>query len=224
MSAPATAFDIIIPIKAPGNAETNFYIGYTTKDPVTGKISTKYMENLKTISNTGSPATSGTYGPVISSAKVGEILAPMTLKASYGSISTNIPASDNIGAAFLYFSEWDYFGTATISGWPNGPCYKLDYLLYETNYEDFLTGSTFAYTYKYMRGVACFADTGNAVSSAQLTVSTSTMPSKWGLTFPGWGGYSQNNGRLVAKKSNHQSASSEETIADVNTIITPVMG
>ena len=75
-----------------------------------------------------------------------------------------------------------------------------------------------------MRGVTCFADSGTAVSSAQLTVSTSTMPSKWGLAFPGWGGYSQNNGRLIARKSNYLSASAEETITDVNTIITPVMG
>ena len=124
------------------------------------------MEPLKSISHSGSFGSSGTIGPVLSSATVGEVLAPMTLKASYGSISQNNAGSDLIGGAFLYFSEWDYFGSATISGWSNGPCYKLSYLLYQTNYEDFLTGSTFTYSYKLMRGVVCFADTGASTSSA----------------------------------------------------------
>ena len=224
LSAPSTAFDILIPVKAPGNAQTHFYVGYTTVDPASGKISNQYMENLKIVSNSGSYSASGTYGPVLTAATVGQVLAPMTLKASYSAISVNVPATDQIGAAFLYFSEWDYFGSAGISGWTTGPCYQLSYLLYQTNYASFLTGSTFTYTYKYMRGVVCFADTANAVSTAQLTVSISTMPSKWGLLFPGWGGYSLNTGNLAALKANFYNANACATIADVTTIITPVMG
>lgn len=89
----------------------------------------------------------------------------MTLKANAPSgVSAN--SGDNLGAAFLYFSEWDYFGSSTISGWGNGPCYVMKYLLYQTNYDDYLSGSSFTYTYKAMKGVTCFADSGTAVTSA----------------------------------------------------------
>ena len=48
------------------------------------------------------------------------------------------------------------------------------------------------------------------------------MPSKFGLNFPGWGGYSNNDGNLRALKANHQAASAAETVT--SPIITPVMG
>ena len=42
----------------------------------------------------------------------------------------------------------------------------MNYLFYQTNYDDYLTGSSFTYSYKSMKGVSCFADSGNTVTTA----------------------------------------------------------
>jgi len=65
------------------------------------------------------------------------------------SITANTNANRNIGAGFSYFSEWDYFRSSTITGWNSyGTCSRLKYLFYYTNYASYLTGATFASTYK----------------------------------------------------------------------------
>lgn len=111
-----------------------------------------------------------------------------------------------------------------MTGWSNGPCYILSYLLYSTNYQQFLAGNAFTYTYKNMKGVVCFTDTGNSVSSAQLTISSSVIPSKWGLTLPGNGGYSQDLGQLLFVNSNYMAVPSSIVITPTTGIITPIMG
>lgn len=224
---PSTAFNILIPIKADqGKVQTYFYLGYTTKDPVTGVVSLSYISPRKVVTHSGSFATSGTYGPVTSGYTLGQTVAPLNLKAAYSGAVT-INAADNLGGAFLYFSEYDYFGSAiSVGGWTNGPCYILNYLLYSTNYAAYLTGSTFAYKYKDMKGVACFTDTAVSVSAAQLTIPTSVIPARWGLSLPGSGGYSQNTGNLLAKNTNYVPAPNVNsiTITNLSTIISPTMG
>lgn len=100
----------------------------------------------------------------------------------------------------------------------------MSYLLYSTNYDLYLTGSTFTYTYKNMKGIACFCDTGTSTSSAQITVSSSTIPSRWGLILPGNGGYSQNSGNLIDLKINYMNALSSLQITNASSILTPTMG
>ena len=91
----------------------------------------------------------------------------MKIKSDQGSIVQN--DATEIGAAFLYFSEWDYFKESKVS-WPNGPCYMMQYLLYSTNYDDFVSsGTPFTYTYKNMKGAVCFCDTGDTTSGSFLS-------------------------------------------------------
>lgn len=166
---------------------------------------------------------SGSYGPILTGMILGQTISSLNIKASTGSAIT-INSNDNVGGAFLYFSEYDYFGTSTVSGWTNGPCYILSYLLYSTNYQQFLAGSAFTYIYKNMKGVVCFTDTAASVSSAQLTISSSLIPSKWGLALPGYGAYSQNLGQLLSYNKNYMNVPSSITINPTTGIITPTMG
>ena len=178
---------------------------------------------MRTITHTGSFSTNGLYGPDVTSANVGDTITSMILKARAPSgVSQN--SGDNLGAAFLYFSEWDFFGASSVTNWPNGDCYKMNYLLYQTNYDDFLIGSTFTYTYKEMKGVVCFADTGTTVTSTDLTISEGYIPAKWGLIIPGYGGYSHNTGNLYSRNDNHYAIPSALAISDLSTITTPTMG
>ncbi len=193
------------------------------KDPTTGAVSIAYMSPRKVVTHSGSYAASGTYGPSLTGTTLGQVLQPMTLKAMYSSAIT-LNSGDNLGGAFLYFSEYDYFGTSTVSGWTNGQCYVMSYLLYSTNYNLYLTGSTFTYQYKNMKGVVCFTDTAVSTSAAQLTVSNSTIPSKWGLTLPGYGGYSQNTGNLVALAVNSMTVPASLQITNASSVTTPTMG
>jgi hypothetical protein len=74
----------------------------------------------------------------------------------------------------------------------------MKYLYYYTNYNLYLTGSTFSNSYKTMNGIVCTADTSvTGLSTASLTISTGYLPSKWGKTIPGFGAYSQNTGQLI---------------------------
>lgn len=75
-----------------------------------------------------------------------------------------------------------------------------------------------------MKGVACFTDTGTTTSAAQLTISSSTVPSKWGLNLPGYGGYSQNSGNLIDLNTNNMPVPASLQITNSSTIITPTMG
>jgi hypothetical protein len=148
----------------------------------------------------------------------------MELKAKSPS-GVSVNSGDNLGAAFLYFSEWDFIGSSTIDGWSsNGECYQMGYLLYQTNYDDYLLGSSFTYTYKDMKGLVCFADISNTVTSAMLIISEGYLPAKWGHVLPGWGGYSHYTGNLFSLKENIDEITTVLKIDDVDTIGTPTMG
>ena len=100
----------------------------------------------------------------------------------------------------------------------------MNYLLYQTNYDDYLTGSSFTYTYKDMKGVVCFADTGTSVTGATLTVSEGYIPAKWGLIIPGYGGYSSNTGSLYSRRANYYNIPTALSITNTSKIVTPTMG
>ena len=79
----------------------------------------------------------------------------------------------------------------------------MNYLYYATNYALYLTGTAFTFGYKRINGVVCPLDLSVAgLATAQLTVSTGYLPAKWGKTIPGYGAYSNNDGRLMYLKFN----------------------
>jgi hypothetical protein len=215
---------VLIPVKADdGKADTSIYLGYITQDSTTKKKAIAYMEPVRVITHSGTVTTTGQFGPDLTGQHVGSTISSMTLKAEYsGSVGVN--SGDNLGGAFLYFSEWDYFGGSSISGWANGNCYKLSYLIYDTNYESFLTGSSFTYEYKDMKGVVCFTDSGNSVSAASLTISEGYIPSKWGLTLPAYGAYSDDDGNLLDANTNYMDVPAALSISDLGSLDTPMMG
>lgn len=144
----------------------------------------------------------------------------MVLKANYAGITQN--SGSNWGAAFLYFSDWDYFKTQTTT-WANGPCYMMSYLLYQTNYELYISQSDpFTYTYKNMKGVVCFCDLGVDTATATLNFATGYLPAKYGLIIPGKGAYSQNTGQLLVMKSNFMNFAGSLILNDP--VTTPTMG
>jgi hypothetical protein len=132
---------------------------------------------------------------------VGQTVSNLAFKAKT-TASISINSNNNIGGAFSYFSEWDYFLSSNITGWTNGQCYKMTYLYYYTNYADYLNSIAFAYKYKNMKGILCLTDTGNSVTAAVLTLSTGYLPAKWGKNLPGYGAYSQSTGSLIYLKTN----------------------
>lgn len=91
----------------------------------------------------------------------------------------------------------------------------MSYLYYYTNYAAYLTGSSFAYTYKQMTGVVCTCDIGGNIASASLTISTGYLPSKWGVSLPGNGAISRNDGSLVYKAGNIQPIGVNLTITGI---------
>lgn len=70
----------------------------------------------------------------------------------------------------------------------------MSYLFYTTNYAAYLLGSTFAYSYKSMKGIVCHTDVSGAITGLNLVIPTAYLPSKWGKAIPGYGSISQNNG------------------------------
>ena len=129
-------------------------------------------------------------------------------------VSTN--SGNNIGGAFSYFSEWDYFQNSTISGFSSyGTCSMLSYLFYTTNYAAYLTGSTFTYSYKEMKGVVCHCDLGGSIGGLYLTLSTGYLPSKWGKAIPGHGAISNNDGKLRYLRSNYQNVGTSPTATGI---------
>jgi hypothetical protein len=154
---------------------------------------------------------------------VGQNVANLQFKAS-SSASISINSGNNIGGAFSYFSEWDYFQSSTISGWTNGGvCYKMSYLYYYTNYADYLNSIAFAYSYKNMKGILCLTDTANVALNTVLTLSTGYLPAKWGKNLPGYGAYSQSTGSLVHLKKNDLAVTNDLILAAAD-IVFPSVG
>jgi len=213
---PATAFNVLIPVTFPnGQTSTNFYVAYQVVNTTTGFKSIAYVEPILTvsISQTANTAT-GSFGPTVSSNTVGETVSNLNIKGdSPTSLITN--SGNNIGTAFSYFSEWDYFGASTVSGFSSyGECYILKYLHYTTNYASYLLGSTFTYSYKSMKGIVCHCDL-SGYTTLNLVISTGYIPSKWGITIPGYGAISQNTGRLLYLRSNYQNVGNTPTVSGI---------
>lgn len=118
--------------------------------------------------------------------------------------ATNVNSNKQIGSAFTYFSQWDYFQSSTVTGWSSyGSCYLLRYLFYTTNYAAYLSsGTAFVSSYLPMTGVVCHCDTTNTISGAVLTLSTGYLPSRWGVTVPGYSSVSSQDGTLLYLKTN----------------------
>ena len=53
-----------------------------------------------------------------------------------------------------------------------------------------------------MTGVVCHCDLLATITNAALTLSTGYLPSRWGITVPGYSGVSQQDGSLVYLKAN----------------------
>lgn len=129
-------------------------------------------------------------------------------------ITTN--SVNNIGGAFSYFSEWDYFQGATITGFSSyGTCSMLSYLYYTTNYAAYLTGATFAYNFKSMTGVVCHTDLGGSIGGLYLTLSTGHLPTMWGKAIPGYGAISDDTGKLKYLKTNYQNIGNTPTATGI---------
>ncbi len=95
----------------------------------------------------------------------------------------------------------------------------MNYLYYYTNYALYLSGTTFAYSYKKMNGIVCPLDLSVAgLSTAALTLSTGYLPAKWGKTIPGYGAYSQNNGQLLYINTNFASIGQDLIITGTITL------
>lgn len=161
-----------------------------------------YIEPMRPSSILTSSTTNGIFGPDVANTYIGRTVTSLGLKANHAGTAPTInglPTANDIGAAFSYFAEWDYMRGSTISGWETlGVCYKMNYLFYYSNYEAYLTGITFDYKYKKMSGVVCTLDSSVAgLSTAQLTISTGYLPSKWGKDIPGHGAYSNSGGQLL---------------------------
>jgi hypothetical protein len=149
---------------------------------------------------------SGNYGPQVSSSTItaGQAVSNLVINAkSSAAVTANANANLQVGAAFSYFSQWDYFQNSTISGWSTyGNCYLLKYLYYYTNYAAYLTGSVFSSKYYLMTGVVCPCDLLGTITGASLTLSTGYLPSKWGITLPGYSAVSQQTGAILYLKAN----------------------
>lgn len=104
MTNPSNQFNIFIPVTFAAQTTTNLYIGYQITNLTTGKKSLVYIEPMRTISITVPSSTSGSYGPVVTSAFVGQNVTNLALKANLVGGTPTINSANNIGAAFSYFS------------------------------------------------------------------------------------------------------------------------
>ena len=91
----------------------------------------------------------------------------------------------------------------------------MSYLYYTTNYAAYLTGSTFAFNYKAMKGIVCSTDVSGAITGLYLTISQAQLPSKWGKDIPGYGAISQNTGNLLYLKNNYQKVGNTPTATGI---------
>ena len=70
---------------------------------------------MRPISISRTASNSGSFGPEVSAKTVGETVTGLRIRAT-SPITITASAGDNIGGAFSYFSEWDYFQNSTITG------------------------------------------------------------------------------------------------------------
>lgn len=66
-----------------------------------------------------------------------------------------------------------------------------------------------------MKGVVCSCDVSISISGLYLTVSTGYLPSKWGVSLPGYGAISQNTGHLLNLNTNWQSVGTTLTTSNI---------
>ncbi len=206
LNTPATAFNIFIPVTFTGvQTATNFYVAYHLTNTTNTFKSLAYVEALRTITITNTASPSGNFGPTVNTATVGQSVSNLQLSAN-SPISLSANSGNSIGAAFSYFSEWDYLQSSTVTGFTTyGSCFKTSYLFYITNYAAYIaSGTSFTYNYKIMKGFVCSCDSSGAITTLVLTIPTGYIPSKWGITLPGFGAISQNTGSLLYLNSNYQ--------------------
>ena len=214
--APSTTFSILIPVIS-SQANTNFYVAYQTTNATTSFKSLAYVEPKRTISITNTATTTSTTGLTVSTYNIGQNVTNLVVKANNGG-TVNTNSGNSIGAAFSYFSQWNYFQGATITGFQTyGTCYTLSYLYYLTNYAAYLTGSTFSSSYLLMTGIVCSCDVSGSITTATLTVSTVSLPAKWGLNLPGYGAISDYDGTLkfINSNVNYQKIGSSLTVSNI---------
>lgn len=207
MVAPATAFNVLIPVTFPnGQTSTNLYIAFQTTNSTSGFKNIAYVESRINNAISATATVSGNYGPQVSAGTItaGQSVTNLAINAkSSAAVTANANANLQIGSAFTYFSQWDYFQNSTITGWETyGNCYLLRYLYYYTNYAAYLTGSAFSSKYLLMTGVVCHCDLLGTITAAVLTLSTGYLPSKWGITVPGYSSVSQQTGAIAYLKAN----------------------
>lgn len=206
---------------------TNFYVAFQTVNAGNSFKSLAYVEPRMAVTISTTASNSGSFGLQVSTNKVGDPVTNLKLKANNGG-NLNTNAGNNIGSAFSYFSEWDYFQTSTITGFSSptnyGNCYMLKYLFYTTNYAAYLTGSTFTYNYKFMTGVVCSCDVSGNIGSGtvNLTISTGYLPTKWGKSLPGYGAISVDTGGLSNYLANTGYQSIGNTRVATNITFPPV--
>lgn len=183
------------------------YIAFQTTNTTSGFKSIEYVESKIVSTITATATNSGTYGPQVAAVSItpGQSVSNLVIFAKSGSTPTvNANANLQVGASFSYFSQWDYFGASTITGWSTyGSCYLLKYLYYYTNYAAYLTGTAFSASYLEMTGVVCHCDLLATITAATLTLSTGYLPSRWGITVPGYSAVSQHTGGILHLKANN---------------------
>lgn len=214
---PSTSFSILIPVTG-YTSSTNFYVAYQTTNAITSFKSLAYVEPKRTITLTSVTAsTTSTTGLTVSTYSVGQTVTSLSIKANNGG-TVNTNSANNIGSAFSYFSQWNYFSGSTITGFSTyGTCYKLSYLYYYTNYALYLTGTTFSSFYYLMTGIVCSCDLSGSISTATLTASSVTLPANWGLNLPGYGAISDYDGSLkfINSNINYQKIGSSLTVSNI---------
>ena len=217
LPTPVTAFNILIPVTFPdAQTVTNFYVAYQLANTTNGYKSLAYVEPMTTTTISYTASVSGSFGPVVSAATVGQTVTNLQLRA-VSPISLTVNAANNIGSAFTYFSEWDYFGSSVVTGFSPtyGSCATFSYLYYTTNYAAYLLGSSFTYSYKIMKGIVCSCDTSGSITGLFLTIPTGYVPSRWGVAIPGYGAISDNVGNLRYLNSNYQNVGTAQTATNI---------
>lgn len=189
----------------------------------TGFKSIGYAQPKVLVSINSTATTSGTYGPVVTTYSVGQSVSNLVINAKSALAPTvNVNVDNQIGSGFSYFSQWDHFSNSTIAGWDTyGKCYVLRYLYYYTNYLLYLNGTTFSSNYQLMTGAICTCDTSGAITAATISLSTGYLPSKWGITIPGWSAVSQQSGALLYLKQNINTIANSLSITNMTF---PVVG
>jgi hypothetical protein len=145
---------VLIPVTftaTPPQTDVNMYIAFQTVNSTSGFKSLAYVESkvLSTVSSTAT--TSGSYGPQVNTVSFtpGQQATNLVIFAKSGTtLTTNTMNNLQLGSAFSYFSQWDYFRNTIPTGWTAGTCRRLNYLYYYTNYAAYLASSaTFSSTY-----------------------------------------------------------------------------